>query len=78
MIEAFFSDPVNLGVSILFALGIALCAVLIPMTVRRTRELKEQNAHRRMLATRKRWRHAGRQKRVARQALRRTLNKIEE
>ena len=68
MIEAFFSDTVNIAVSIVFALGMAFCAVLIPLTVRRTRELKEKNAHRRVLAMQKRWRHATRNKRVGRKS----------
>lgn len=60
MIEAFFSDTVNLAVSIVFVLGMTVCAVLIPMTARRTRELKEQNDRRQAIALQKRWRYATR------------------
>lgn len=78
MMNAFFSDPVNIAASIVFFLGMAFCAVMIPMTVRRTRELREQNDHKHALAIQKRGRHAGRQKRVGRHSLRRALNKIED
>ena len=54
MMNAFFSDPVNIAVSIAFFLGMAFCAVMIPMTVRRTRELREQNDHKHALAIQKR------------------------
>lgn len=64
MIEAFFSDTVNLSVSIVFALGMGFCAVLIPMTIRRTQELKEQNDRKQALEIQKRWRHASRKKRM--------------
>ena len=64
MIEAFFSDKVNLAVSIVFFLGMAVCAVLIPMTVHRTRELKKQNDRKQAQIVQKRWRHASRKKRM--------------
>lgn len=70
MIESFFSDTVNLAVSIIFALGMAFCAVLIPMTAQRTRELKEQNDHKHALALQKRWRRTSRKKRIGRHSLR--------
>jgi hypothetical protein len=62
VIDAFFSDPVNLAVSIVFAVGMTVCAVLIPMTIRRTQELKEQNDRKQALEMQKRWRHASRKK----------------
>lgn len=77
MIEAFFSDAVNISVSIVFFLGMAVCAILIPMTVRRTRELKEQNDHRHALAMQKRWRPTSRPKRMGRHSLRHTQTKNE-
>lgn len=64
MIEAFFSDPVNMAVSIVFVLGMACCGVMIPMTIRRTQELKEQNDRKQALEVQKRWRHASRKKRM--------------
>lgn len=43
MLEALFQDGATATVTVIFGIGMALCAVFIPMTIRRTRELKEEN-----------------------------------